>query len=157
MAYQQKKDNNSIFITSDLLTIGEAIGNHPVNIVIPSLKIDLPVRPSRVINGLWEIHDDSANFGIGSALPGESGNSVIFAHAREGLFYPLRNIQKDDSISVQTKDGIWFSYKVSEKKEVDPNQVEVIAPTTDSTLTLYTCTGFSDSKRLVVVAKAINK
>ena len=36
-----------------------------------------------------------------------------------------------------------------------PNEVEVIAPTEDETLTLYTCSGFNDEKRLVVVGKRI--
>lgn len=38
-------------------------------------------------------------------------------------------------------------------KEVLPESVEVVAPTTDETLTLYTCTGFADQKRLIVTAK----
>jgi len=35
---------------------------------------------------------------------------------------------------------------------VYPNQVQIIAPTKNETLTLYTCTGFYDEKRLIVRA-----
>ena len=49
----------------------------------------------------------------------------------------------------------WFNYTVSEIKEVIPSQIEVIAPTPDETLTLYTCSGFGDSMRLIVIAKRV--
>ncbi len=124
----------------------------PVKISIPSLSIDIPVKEAKVVNGYWELFEDAAGWGVGSAYPGEVGNQVIFAHAREGLFLPLKKAKPDQKIIVFTKDK-WFEYKISEIKEVLPSQTEVIAPTTDETLTLYTCSGFSDSKRLIVVAK----
>ena len=49
----------------------------------------------------------------------------------------------------------WYSYEVVDIKEVYPNQTEVIEETDDETLTLYTCSGFADSKRLIVVAKRV--
>lgn len=142
-----------IYVDSKLLSTAEVLEDYPVRVVIPSTKIDLEVKPSKVIGGVWEIHEDAAGFGLGSALPGREGNSVIFAHARPKLFLPLRKIKINDLISVKTKDDRWYSYVVVEKKEVSPNQIEVIAPTVDKTLTLFTCSGFVDSKRLIVVAK----
>lgn len=90
--------------------------------------------------------------GDGSGIPGKEGNQVVFAHAREGLFLPLRSIESGEAIYVFTASK-WYRYIVKEIKEVLPTQIEVIAPTEDETLTLYTCSGFSDSKRLIVVAK----
>lgn len=124
----------------------------PIRIVIPDLSIDLPVKEARVIKGYWEVFPDVAGFGLGSAYPEEVGNEVIFAHARPGLFLPLKDAKIGQKIVVFTKDK-WYSYTVSDIKEVNPNQIEVIAPTQDSTLTLYTCSGFADSKRLIVTAK----
>ena len=49
----------------------------------------------------------------------------------------------------------WYEYEIKEIKEVLPSQTETIAPTKEETLTLYTCSGFSDSKRLIVIAKRI--
>lgn len=142
-----------IKISRQLLSVNEIVGDYPSRIIIPKLRIDLPVTPARAIGGIWQIHPSVANFGIGSALPGEVGNSVIFAHARENLFLPIRKIRKDDLVSIQTRQGHWFTYKVIEKKEIGPSQIEVIGKTIDKTLTLFTCSGFADSKRLVVVAK----
>lgn len=127
----------------------------PQRIIVPSLEIDLPVRQARVINGYWEVFDESAGFGIGSSYPGEKGNQVIFAHARQGLFLPLKKAKTGQKIMVLTKDK-WYEYEIKEIKEVSPSQTETIAPTEEETLTLYTCSGFSDSKRLIVIAKRIN-
>ncbi len=128
----------------------------PKRIFISSLGIDMAVAPSRVVDGFWEVSETLANFGLGSAPPGKSGNTVIFAHLRQGMFGNLYKIQKNAAIEIKTKDKT-FVYKVSDIKEVSPSETSVIAPTIDKTLTLYTCSGFADSKRLVIQAKLVNK
>lgn len=123
----------------------------PVRIVIPSANIDLPVKEAKVVKGYWEVFPDRAGFGMGSTYPGEIGNQVIFAHARTGLFLPLKKVKVKDKIFVSTKTKL-FTYKVIAIKEVNPNNTDIIGVTDEKTLTLYTCTGFSDSKRLIVIA-----
>ena len=124
----------------------------PVRVVIPDVSIDLPVKVAKVVKGYWEVFPQGAGFGLGSAYPDEVGNQVIFAHAREGLFFPLKDVKIGQKVIVFTQDK-WYSYTISDIKVVNPNQIEVIAPTDDATLTLYTCSGFADSKRLIVTAK----
>jgi len=126
----------------------------PTKIVVPSVGIDVIVKTARVVGSKWEIFEDAASFGQGSSLPGFVGNSVIFAHAREGYFLPLKNIKKENAVYVLAQNK-WYLYKVNEIKEVYPSDVSVIGPTSDETLTLYTCSGFADSKRLIVVAKRV--
>jgi LPXTG-site transpeptidase (sortase) family protein len=127
----------------------------PERIIIPELAIDLDVKESKVINGYWEVFDDSAGWGEGSGIPGKPGNQVIFAHARKGLFLPLRSLEIGDNIYVLSN-GKYYSYKVNAISEVSPGQTEAIAPTDDETLTLYTCSGFADSKRLLVTLQTSN-
>ncbi len=126
----------------------------PNRILIPDVDIDLEIGRSKIVGGYWEVFSDKAGWGEGSGLPGREGNQVIFAHARKGLFLPLRSIKPGAKIYVLT-DSSWFNYTVSEIKEVIPSQIEVIAPTPDETLTLYTCSGFGDSMRLIVIAKRV--
>lgn len=126
----------------------------PIRIIIPTVGIDIPVKEAKVVNGYWEVFPDRAGFGLGSAYPDEIGNQVIYAHAREGLFLPLKKVKMGDRIMVLTKDN-WYTYKVKSIKEVLPSQIEVIAPTKETILTLYTCSGYSDSKRLIVAAERI--
>lgn len=129
--------------------------NPPVRIVYPLLEIDLPVRQARIIKGYWEVFPDTAGYGTGSSYPDETGNQVIFAHARPGLFAPLKQAQNGQSVFVFTKDK-WYQYTVVDIKEVLPSQVEVIAPTKETILTLYTCSGYANSKRLIVTAKRVS-
>ena len=127
-------------------------GNPPIRVLIPSLKIDVPVREARIVKGYWELFEDAAGFGLGSAYPGEVGNTVIFAHTRPGLFQSLKEAKIGTEAYVLTSEK-WFVYEVKKITEVLPKQVEVIAPTLDETLTLYTCSGFADQKRLILTAK----
>lgn len=145
--------SNPIKINQNLLSEKEP-SQPPSKIIIPSLNIDLPIVEAKVINGFWEISQTSASHGIGSANPGEIGNTIIFAHAREGLFGPLKDIKQGTKVYLLTKDR-WYFYSVKEIKMVDPSQIEEISQTPDETLTLYTCSGFLDSKRLIAKAKRI--
>ncbi|MCL4354929.1 sortase [Patescibacteria group bacterium] len=124
----------------------------PNRIMIPSVKIDLPVQQAKIENGYWQVFENTASYGLGSAALGEKGNMVIFAHARDGLFYNLKNVKENDLVFVYNKNKK-YTYKVKYIKSVYPYQTEVIAPTKNETLTLYTCTGFYDDKRLIVVSE----
>lgn len=124
----------------------------PQRIIIPSLKVDIHVRRSEIVEGYWVVYEDSAGWGEGSGIPGRPGNQVVFAHARDKLFLPLKDIEVGSDVYILTKKG-WFSYTVVDLKEVTPDRIEVIEPTEDETLTLYTCSGFGDTKRLIVIAK----
>jgi sortase A len=127
----------------------------PIQIVIPSAAINVNITEAQIVDGYWEVSDLSASHGVGSAYPGEKGNSVIFAHAREGLFYDLKDLVNDDVIYVLTRNR-WYKYKVTEMKNVTPDQVEVVQPTEDETLTLFTCSGYQDEHRLIVIAKLLS-
>ncbi len=124
----------------------------PLRIIIPQINIDLAVIEAPVINGYWETSETTASHGMGSANPGENGNIVIFAHAREGLFLPLSSIKKYVSIYIFTNTA-WHAYRVRSIQDVTPQNTTVISPTDSETLTLFTCSGFLDSKRLVVTAQ----
>ena len=69
--------------------------------------------------------------------PGEDGNSVISAH-RDTFFRHIYELQKGDTIQVQRR-GKVFTYEVTGKKIVGPDDVSVLHKTTDPQLTLLTC------------------
>lgn len=120
-------------------------------ILISKANIDLPVTPSKIVGGYWETSETTASHGEGTVNPGQRGNVVIFAHARPGLFYNLKDVKADDIVYVLTKNR-WYRYKVNEIKTVYPNNIETVAPTKNEVLTLFTCSGFFDEKRLIVKA-----
>lgn len=129
-------------------------GEKPQRVIIPTLSIDLEVEEASLINGYWEVFEEKAGWGEGSGLPGQVGNQVIFAHAREGLFGTLDEAKIGNKIYVLTENG-WYWYEIHQITEVYPGNTEVIEPTDDETLTLYTCSGYRDSKRLIVIAKRV--
>lgn len=145
------RKNNSEPIHPDSKFSVAATGKQPTRVVIPQVGIDVAVTPAPIENGYWKISEDSAAFGLGSSPPGSMGNTVIFAHAREGLFLPLKNIKVKAKIYVFT-DIQWYSYEVTTIKEVWPNETYVVSPTKFKQLTLFTCSGFFDTLRLVVTA-----
>src|SRR3989344_4048345 len=82
--------------------VSEEEGELPNRILISDLKIDLPVKPAKIINGYWEVFPDTAAWGEGSGLPGKPGNQVIFAHARYGLFLPLKSVKVGMKVTIKT-------------------------------------------------------
>lgn len=89
-----------------------------------------------------------------TSFPWDSGNIGIAGH-RDTFFRPLRDIRKRDEIQLQTAEGL-FHYQVDWIKVVTPDDVSVLAPSTESVLTLVTCYPFqflgAAPKRLIVRA-----
>jgi sortase A len=76
----------------------------------------------------------------GTPLPGQRGNIVITGH-RDTFFRPLRNIRKDNEITLTTLSGS-YRYLVDYIKVVEPEDMEVLNNSDDSLLTLVTCYPF---------------
>ena len=93
----------------------------------------------------------------GTPLPGEPGNSGIAGH-RDTFFRELRKIQEHDEIQLQTATRL-LHYEVDWVKVVQPDDVSVLTPSTDSALTLVTCYPFyfvgPASQRFIVHARKI--
>jgi sortase A len=90
----------------------------------------------------------------GTSQPGQSGNIGISGH-RDTFFRKLEDVRIGDTIALVSGAG-QKPYVVRETRVVSPDQVEVLKPTTESTLTLVTCYPFhfigSAPKRYIVRA-----
>jgi sortase A len=93
-----------------------------------------------------------------TAEPGEMGNAVITAH-RDTFFRHIYELSRGDQIQVQ-RSGRTFTYEVTGKRIVMPEDMSVINPTTDAQLTLITCypTYYIGPapKRLVVFSRLVD-
>ena len=76
----------------------------------------------------------------GTPLPGEAGNSGIAGH-RDTFFRGLKDIRKNDEIQFQAATAL-IRYEVDWVKVVAPDDLSVLAPSTESALTLVTCYPF---------------
>lgn len=128
-------------------------GKLPQKIIIPRLKIDLPIEETGILKGEWEVSATAASYLVQSALPGERGKVIIYGHNRNHLFGPLKWLKKGEEVLIENKKEETFIYEIIETKVVSPDQIEVLLPTEEPTLILYTCFGFLDSKRFVVIGK----
>ena len=76
----------------------------------------------------------------GTALPGQPGNVGISGH-RDTFFRPLRNIRRNDIITLTTLLGE-YRYRVVSTRIVRPDNVAVLDPSGNEILTLVTCYPF---------------
>lgn len=100
----------------------------------------------------------------GTALPGEKGNIYITGHSSNylwakgdynNIFALLNKLVAGDVIYLKYNDTVYI-YKVTDQKVVLPTDLSVMAPTSDSRLTLVTCWPVGTAlKRIVVSASQI--
>lgn len=126
--------------------------NLPTKISIPELTLDLQVIPAEITGKNWETTKDGVSYLTSSPVPGEVGNSVMYGHNYAGLFGKLPQIKPGNVVEVEYADKTKKKFAVTYTLEVSPGDQSVLTQSTDKRLTLYTCTGFLDSKRFVAVA-----
>jgi LPXTG-site transpeptidase (sortase) family protein len=126
--------------------------SQPQRIVIKGAGIDLPLIPSKIDNDKWETTNAGASYLTSSPIPGTEGNSIIYAHNWATLFGKLVSVKPGEQVEVLYADGSKKRFTVEYTSTVTPTTASILAPTTDKRITMYTCTGFLDSKRFVVVA-----
>jgi len=131
-------------------------GALPQKIVIPSLKIQLPIYPAQIRGNSWEATTKGISYLVSSPIPGEAGNSILYGHNWDSLLGRLQNIKPGEKIKVAYDDKTTKTFVVAYISIVDPSHTEILAPSSDSRITLYTCTGFLDSRRFVATAILAN-
>lgn len=127
-------------------------GLTPERITISDLGIDLPVYKATIKNNVWPTTDIGASYLTSSPLPGEKGNSVIYGHNWESLFGKLRNAKAGQQVVITYPDNTKKVFVIEYTSIVSPDEASILAPSKDSRITLYTCTGLFDSERFVAVA-----
>ncbi len=94
----------------------------------------------------------------GTALPGQAGNVGVAGH-RDTFFRGLKDLRAKDEIQFSTLSGD-FKYVVESLIIVEPDNVGVLAPSSENMLTLVTCYPFSyigtAPRRFVVRARKVS-
>lgn len=127
-------------------------GEHQSRILIPSLNIDLEIFPAKIINNTWEAASQGVSHLSSSPSPGEKGNSILYGHNWTNLLGNLTKIKPGAEIDITLNNKEKKTFIVEYVSVVDPNDTQILSETNDVRITLYTCTGFLDSKRFVVTA-----
>jgi len=123
----------------------------PTRLVIPAIRVDVPV-----VEGVdWDQLKKGAGHLVGSANPGERGNSFIAGHndIYGEIFRDLEELKIGDEILVYAGQQS-FRYVVRATRIVEPDDLSVMEPTSTPVLTLLTCYPYMiDSHRLIVIAE----
>jgi LPXTG-site transpeptidase (sortase) family protein len=131
--------------------------NQPNGLIIPAMMLQSPTLegPERdwfnlLKQGIWRWP--------ASSTPDKGSNTVFLAHrfsytGPHGAFYYLDKLKIGDEIGVNWNNKT-YTYTVVSSTEVPPTDTAIEAATTDSRLTLFSCTPlWHPVNRLVVVAK----
>ena len=107
-------------------------------LTIPAIDLEVAVREG--------VGSASLRYSVGhyapSVMPGATGNCVIMGHRKYtyGQFFNrLDELEQGDTITIE-REGVIYTYAVTEKFVVEPSDTYVLDPSTDAMLTLITCT-----------------
>ena len=122
-----------------------------IRLQIPAIHIDAPI----VQGDGWEQLKKGVAQHPGSADPGKNGNMILSAHNDifGEIFRNLDKLKNGDQVMVFTNQRT-YTYLVVDSRIVEPTDVEVMAPTSQPTLTLISCYPYMvDNKRIVVITR----
>jgi LPXTG-site transpeptidase (sortase) family protein len=118
------------------------------HLIVPDLRIDTELTEAPRMGGSWDVsgfYREIAHL-EGTAYPGTTGNAVLAGHVHTDLgagpFYFLRNLQPGNMI-IARGDGIEYRYRVEWVKDMEPDSVDVLAPTGVPVLTLISCSDWN--------------
>lgn len=137
-------------------------------LTIPKIHAQAPVR-EHVDPWTESTYNEALSKGIahakGTSLPGENGTSFLFAHSSSTpwemtryntVFLRLGELQKGDEILIM-RNGKELKYTVTDKKEVDPSEINYLLHTNKTQLILQTCTPIGTSlRRLLIFATPLS-
>jgi sortase A len=124
---------------------------HATRIQIPAIGVDAPI----VQGDGWEQLKKGVGQHIGTANPGQKSNIVLSAHndVFGEIFRDLDHLKPGDEIVISTSQQSYV-YVVKQSKQVEPTQVEAMAPTQEAVATLISCYPYLvDNQRIIVTAE----
>lgn len=123
-------------------------------LVIPKLNMQQQIHENK--NPVWGLGKGVWRHPTTSS-PDRGGNTVLsghrFTYGGPAVFYHMDKLATGDDIVVYWNKQRHV-YKVSQVRVMPPGGREILAPTEDETLTIYTCTPLVTARnRLVIIAK----
>jgi sortase A len=150
-----------------LINLDALVDDQP-KIIIPKIGVSAPT-----VYGMDSVQEEDVqkalekgvlHFG-GSPLPGQPGNAVFVGHSSNTpwaagdykfVFMLLDKLDTDDKIYMNYK-GSRYTYQVTSKKVVKPNDVSVLEGSLYPIATFITCTPLGTNiNRLVITAQLID-
>jgi LPXTG-site transpeptidase (sortase) family protein len=93
-----------------------------------------------------------------NSSPIGSGNAVLYGHddIEGSIFGRLKDLTVGDELDVALTDGRSVVYRIAARTIVAPTAVQILQPTNDVRLTVFTCwPNWVDTQRVVVTAMPV--
>lgn len=133
-------------------------------IIIPKIGVDIQYASdgeSSLDRGAWWRYPERGD-------PKDGGNFIIAAHRFSIQPTPMGTIEKSpffniDKLTMGDKiivdyDGKRYGYEINEIITVEPNQIEIEAPSDTAKLTLYSCElGGAEAGRIVIIGQPLGE
>lgn len=129
------------------------LSSYPKEIIIPDININLPIIPTEFNKGKWKATTHGVSYLLSSPKPGEMGNSILYGHNWPNLLGNITKLGFGQTIQIKFTGGIKKDFIILKTKMTDQADTSILAGSDEPIITLYTCTGFFDRQRFVVVAK----
>jgi LPXTG-site transpeptidase (sortase) family protein len=132
-------------------------------VIIPKINVELPFITGTSTNeaDIENTLEDGVAHYPTTALPGQQGNAAFFGHSSNNIFnkgkykfaFVLLHEMEPGDIFYLTNNGKVYTYKVFQKKVVEPSETWVLNPVEGhtATATLITCDPPGTSKHRLVV------
>lgn len=124
---------------------------------IRELGIAVPVIPAHLNINKWEVTSEGVSYLVDTPLPGEKGNAIFYGHNWGSILGNLTRAMPGQRVEVVFTNGRIIEFEISLVQEVTPDETSILNQTSDTRLTIYTCSGFLDQKRFVVTAIPISE
>lgn len=113
------------------------------------------VEPGVYEGGDWSVSDQGVSYWVSSSGLDEMGNVVLYGHNKAGILRDLPTLRIGDILLVEGSDTQVRRYRVSVSEEVAVDAVEWLGLTETETITVYTCSGWWNTKRWMVQATRV--
>jgi len=161
--WQSHHDHKKQFLSAEIHSKKTATGNktavapQPNHVIIPSMLLNQPILEGP-ISQQYSILDKGIWRWPAGSTPDQGGNTVLIGHRftytnPRGVFYFLNKVNVGDEIGLFWNNKEYL-YKVASVTEVSATDTAIENNTSDTRLTIFTCTPlWLPKNRLVVVAK----
>jgi sortase A len=138
----------------DTFIPGEVVGR----IVIPRIELDVPLVEMADVDDRENLDLGPAHL-AGSALPGRTGNCVIAGHRTTYThpFFRLDSLREGDVVALIDLSRKCYEYKVVQVLIVEPDEVWVMDPTPENSVTLIACHPLYSARKRIVVKAVMEK
>lgn len=125
----------------------------PTQLTISKQQINLPITPASIINGEWQLSTTGISLLQTQPLTDSAHGYILYGHNWPVLLGNLQRTRIGDTLSLSYTGGEQDNYLITSKFTVTPTQLDILNLAQPNTVLLYTCTGFMDSRRLIVLAE----